>query len=594
MSAFVNSAYENNELDILEAGHRADDPLKNKEIESNKKSRSLTVGYEALDHFVSKHQRAFKVFLLTLINVLILIYFIFATLYWRNNNSEDGYNWCHGYGMLIILFAFTYGGILYHFVVKRFLGQTFVSCSRPLRYRIRSFRNRKYGDAVIQTTIYTCIFGAIIVFLIFDTVGSRERLLSLIGIVILLSCGRIFSKHPDRIKWRPVLSGLTLQFVFGLITIRWKVGRTIFQCISDKVATFLDFASSGISFVFSQWALDENVFAFASLSVIYYFSFIIQILYYLGVMQWIILRLGQFLQGITGASICESVVCASNTFIGMSESPLIIKPYLSKLTTSEIHTVMCAGFGTVSGTVLAAYVKFGANPAHLITATLMAVPAALCFSKLFYPETEEIMVTGDNVHLEKSQDSSLMDAATKGAMAAIPLVMGIIANIIAFVSFIALLNSLLAWLCSLIGYENITFEWILSRIFMPLSWIIGVPWDKCEYVGTLIGLKTVVNEFVAYQKLGEFKRENKIFGRTEAIATFAICGFANPGSVGIMLSILTSLAPDTREKITNTIMRAFLAGCAVCFLTASTAGLLMDDEFVLGAMNSTATNTTAS
>ncbi|KAG9429346.1 solute carrier family 28 member 3 isoform X1 [Apis mellifera carnica] len=302
-------------------------------------------------------------------------------------------------------------------------------------------------------------------------------------------------------------------------------------------------------------------------------------LYYLGTMQWIIFNLGKFLQKLMGTSICESVVCAGNIFIGMTETPLMIKPYLNKLTTSELHTLMSSGFGTVSGTVLAAYINFGANPAHLITATLMAAPATLCYAKLFYPETEKIIITSDNVKLEKSKDIGLIDAASKGATAAIPLVLNIIANIVGFVSFIALVNSLLSWVGSLVGYEKLSFEFILSKVFIPISWVMGVPWDHCEDVATLIGLKTTVNEFVAYKELGKYKKEGRIFGRIEAIATFAICGFANPGSVGITISILSSLAPDKKEIISNIVMRAFISGCVITFLTASVAGMLVPDDY---------------
>lgn len=187
-----------------------------------------------------------------------------------------------------------------------------------------------------------------------------------------------------------------------------------------------------------------------------------------------------------------------------------------------------------------------------------------------------------------------MDAASKGALAGIPLVLGIIANIIAFVSFIAFINALLGWLGYLVGFPALSFELILSKVFMPLSWIMGVPWKECEDVATLIGLKTVVNEFIAYETLGKYKEAGKLSGRTEGIATYAICGFSNPGSIGIMIGMLTSLAPEKRSEITATVMRAFVAGSAVCFLTASIAGMLMDDEFFKTAMNTLASNTTTS
>ncbi|KMQ95511.1 solute carrier family 28 member 3-like protein [Lasius niger] len=374
------------------------------------------------------------------------------------------------------------------------------------------------------------------------------------------------------INWRPVIWGLILQFVLGLITLRWPVGRSIFQCVSNKVVTFLDFTKVGASFIFSEDLVSKGVFAFTVLPVIFFFSFVVQIMCYLGAMQWIIMKLGWILQRIMGTTLCESISAAANPFIGMSESPLLIKPYINQLTLSELHAILSSGFSTISGSVLAAYIAFGAEPAHLITASVMSAPTALSYSKLFYPETEQSLTKFENIKLEKSSDTNILDAATNGALAAIPIVLGIIANIVAFVSFIALLNGMLSWFGGLVGYEELSFEIILAKVFMPLSWVMGVPWEHCEEVGTLIGLKTVVNELIAYQKMGEFKKQGRIYGRSEAIATYAICGFANPGSIGIQIGVFTSLAPEKKEQVTFVIMRAFIAGSAVCFLTASIAG----------------------
>ncbi|XP_026667155.1 uncharacterized protein LOC108622254 isoform X1 [Ceratina calcarata] len=584
----VNPGFESNELNMVESVYLPDESMKESK---GRPAGGIQAVYDATDNFMSKHRKFVKFVLLTLLNLAVLIYFVFATMYWKRYNN-DFYDWCHGYGLLIILLTLVYGGILYRVVSKRFLGKLLDKCIQPCSDAAKSVQKAKYGF-IVKAAIYICAFVVIIVFLIIDTAESRERLMSGIGVITLISFGWIFSKYPGHINWRPVLCGLLMQFVFGFLTIRWPVGRAILKCVAGKVETFLNFAKSGAIFTFGDQLVNDGIFAFSALPVIFYFSFFIQIFYYLGVMQWLIFNLGRLLQGLLSTSICESVTCAGNIFLGMSESPLVIKPYLNKMTTSELHTVMCSGFATVSGTVLAAYIKFGANPAHLITATLMAAPAALCFSKLFYPETEKITVTAEHVKLVKSEDTSLIDAASKGAVAAIPLILGIIANIVAFVSFIALINSLLSWIGLLVGYEALSFELILSKVFMPLSWIMGVPWEKCEDVGTLIGLKTVVNEFVAYQKLGEFKKQNRISGRTEAIATFAICGFANPGSVGIMLSMLIELAPDKKENVSSAVVRAFIAGNAVCFLTASFVGLLMPNDYITE--NSTMIlNTTAS
>lgn len=192
------------------------------------------------------------------------------------------------------------------------------------------------------------------------------------------------------------------QFILGVICIRWTVGRSIFQCLGDKVATFLGFAEEGSRFVFGKTIVDEGVFAFAILPVIFFFSFFISMLYYLGTMQWIVLKLGWILQQILGTTICESVNAAANIFLGMSESPLLIRPYIKLLTASEMHSIMVSGFATVSGTVLAAYMSFGASPAHLITSSVMAAPATLAFSKLYMPETEESQTSSKTMQLGKS------------------------------------------------------------------------------------------------------------------------------------------------------------------------------------------------
>lgn len=514
------------------------------------------------------------------LHLIVLIYFIFATKYWINNNKDGNIDWCNGYGMLVVLVGIVYISIIYYKIFKKYFATIIIKIIQPLLNFIQSIQEKRFMSVVIKTIFYLSLLIGLVIYLYYDTIGSRERLRSCLGFVLILIFGFVFSKHPTKVNWRPVIWGLILQIGFGLLIIRWTVGRSIFECVADKVTIFLNYAKDGSIFVFSEdLVIINSVFAFSVLPVVFFFSFMIQVLYYWGAMQWVILKLGWALSSIMGTTVCESINTAANTFLGMTESPLLIKPYISKLTASELHAIMCSGFATVSGTVLAAYINFGAQPSHLITASVMSAPAALCFSKLFYPETEKSKTTFKNIPLQKSEDSSVMDAATKGALAGIPLVLGIIANIIAFVSLISFLNGILGWLGGLVGFTNLTLEYILSKVFLPLSWIIGVPWDHCEDVATLIGLKTVVNEFVAYQRLGELKKLGKLTPRVEGIATFAICGFANPGSVGIMMGALSSMAPESRQTIASVVVRAFISGTAVCFMTASIAGMLMDEDY---------------
>ncbi|XP_072760726.1 solute carrier family 28 member 3 isoform X2 [Anoplolepis gracilipes] len=479
--------------------------------------------------------------------------------------------------MLLILAGFTYLGLFYFLIVKRYFGKYFVKCCLPITNSLERLRNTKYGTCVGGTILYSIILAVIVIFLILDTAESRYRLIGILSIIIILGLGWLFSKHPKQVNWRPVIWGLILQFTLGLITLRWPVGRSIFECAANKVATFLNYAKVGAGFVFSEDIVSKGVFAFTVLPVIFFFSFAVQVMSYIGAMQWIIMKLGWFLQSIMGTTMIESLSAVANPFIGMSESPLLFKPYINQLTSSELHAILSSGFSTTSGSVLAAYIAFGAEPAHLITASVMSAPGALSYSKLFYPETKQSLTKFENIKLEKSEDTSILDAATNGALAALPIVLGIIANIVAFVAFIAFVNGMLSWFGGLVGYEELTLEIILAKVFMPLSWIMGVPWEHCEDVGTLIGLKTVVNELVAYQKLGEFKKQGRIYGRSEAIATFAICGFANPSSIGIQIGTFASLAPEKKEQVTKVIMRALVTGSTVCFLTASIAGMLIND-----------------
>lgn len=240
------------------------------------------------------------------------------------------------------------------------------------------------------------------VFLYFQTKEDRNKLRSLLAPCVLILAGYAFSYDRKAIKWRTVISGIACQFILGIMCLRWDVGRKIFECIGNKVATFLSFSDEGSRFVFGNAVIDDGIFAFAILPVIFFFSFFISILHYWGVMQRIVMKLGWLIQQMLGTTVCESVISAANIFLGMSESPMLIRPYIKKLTSSELHSIMASGFATVSGSVLAGYLSFGASAAHLITSSVMAAPAALAFSKLYMPETEESQTTSKNIELEKS------------------------------------------------------------------------------------------------------------------------------------------------------------------------------------------------
>ncbi|XP_052896214.1 solute carrier family 28 member 3-like [Anopheles moucheti] len=560
--------------------HAGDDQTSSRYVGDSKEEIALsTLG---LDEYVrpeeAKQSSIKRYSAICIVNGAVAIFFGFATnrfiQHERTCETNCGLRWCDGYGMLLLLLGFVYVGLLYFLLLKPRLERSVYRRFAPVgSYVERMFRAR---TAKLATGAIVVLGFAI--FLYFDTRDDASRLMPLTGMVVFLALSALMSKHPKRINYRPVCAGLLLQALLGLVCIRWEVGRSIFACIGAKVDTFLGYSSVGAAFVYSDVLIRQYaVFAFSVLSVIYFFSFFISILYYLGAMQWIVLKLGWVLQTLMGTTVCEGIMAAANIFLGMSETPLIIKPYVKDLTHSELHSVMSSGFATVSGTVLAAYISFGASPGHLITASVISAPAVLCVSKIIYPEVETSKTTSDNITIAKSTDSSVIDAACNGASAASTLILGIIANLIAFVSFVAFVNGMLTWLGMLVGVEGVSLEWVCGYIFRPLAFVMGVSWKDSEQVGQVIGIKTVVNEFVAYQRLGEFIRDEVITKRSATIATYAICGFANPSSLGIMIGAMSAMAPERRGSITAVSFRSFITGSIACFMTACIAGLLIDD-----------------
>ncbi|XP_055920056.1 solute carrier family 28 member 3 isoform X2 [Eupeodes corollae] len=540
-----------------------------------------------------KYKKELKICLQSLIHIAVGCYFGYATYYYAVVVQNRSYNdvslypndtrcyvrcdmhFCTGYGLLVLLVGFIYAGLFYYYLLKPKIGRKIhMTALKPFEQWWLQFSRTN----LISTIMILIVFIVLAVYLYFETRNSPEKLVGLSAPVFFIIAGYVFSTSRKDIPWRTVITGIVCQFILGLVCIRWDIGRSIFECLGNKVATFLKYSEEGSRFVYGDRIVNESVFAFATLPVIFFFSFFISILYYLGTMQWIVLKLGWLLQEILGTTVCESVTSAANIFLGMSESPLLIRPYIKLLTASEMHSIMVSGFATVSGTVLAAYMSFGASPAHLITSSVMAAPATLAISKLYMPETEESKTKSNNMQLQKSEDSSLLDAASNGAGQAIPIIMGIIANIVAFVSFVAFLNGVFNWFGYLVGLNDIDFEWIFSKIFIPLAWAMGVPWKDCDIIAKVIASKTIINEFVAYERLGEYIDAEKIEPRSAGIATFAICGFANPSSLGILIGSLGVMAPTRRSLITSVALRAFIVGSIVCFISASFAGLLIPEE----------------
>ncbi|XP_018429584.1 PREDICTED: solute carrier family 28 member 3 [Nanorana parkeri] len=440
----------------------------------------------------------------------------------------------------------------------------------------------------LKWVIWLSLVAAIIFWLIFDTarMGSNQ-LISFGGLVMYILLMFVFSKHPTKVNWRQVFWGIGLQFLLGLLILRTKPGFDAFDWLGIQMQTFLEYSDTGSKFVFGEKFLD-HFFAFKVLPIVIFFSTVMSMLYFLGFMQWLIKKVGWVMQITMATTPTESLVAAGNIFVGQTESPLLIRPYLEHLTKSEIHAVMTAGFATIAGSVLGAYISFGVSSSHLLTASVMSAPAALAVAKLFWPETETVKINmKQGLQLEKGDARNILEAASQGASASIPLVANIAVNLMAFLSLLAFFNAALSWLGNMFDFPQLSFEIICSYIFMPFSFMMGVDWEDSFIVGKLIGYKTFFNEFVAYEYLAGLitKRKNNeplfIDGvkqymsiRSETIATYALCGFANFGSLGITIGGLSSMAPSRNSDIAAGAIRAMIAGTVACFMTACIAGIL--------------------
>ncbi|KAH8407595.1 hypothetical protein KR222_007883, partial [Zaprionus bogoriensis] len=478
-------------------------------------------------------------------------------------------NFCIGYGLLLIMFFIFYTFWLYYFVFKPFF--------------LRRLYNEKFNSAmekwvdfshkrIVSIIMVIVLLVLVTIYLLFECWNDFMKLVGLCGPVAFILLGYAMSYSRSDIPWRVVVHGLLGQLLLGILCIRLSLGRTIFHCAGEKAARFLGFAQYGARFVYGDRICDEFVFAFAILAVIFFFSVVTNILYFLGAMQWFLQVFGFVLQALVGTTVCESVNAIGNIFLGMSESPMMIRPYIPILTKSELHTICTSGYSTVSGTTLGAYISFGASPAHLITASVMAAPGSLAFSKLYYPETEESQTKAENIKLEKSTDKSILEAAITGAANGLLIVLGIVSNIIAFLAIVYFLNAVVEWLFELVGLEGITFLWLLTKFFIPLAFVMGVPTYDCERVAKVVAEKTVINEFVGYKTLGSMIQNDELDFRSAGIATFALCGFANPGSLGILIAALSAMAPMRRYDITQVALRAFITGSVVSFTSACFAG----------------------
>ncbi|ESO84568.1 hypothetical protein LOTGIDRAFT_132040, partial [Lottia gigantea] len=504
--------------------------------------------------------------------VIYLIYFITALVFGATRE-------CVNTTPLIVLTCLILAYFLFGFIMRHF-GENMKE--KGLDPCVKFLNNKQ---RILKGLFVFLALGGILVVIIATGVYQPRNLISVVGYLFFVLILFLFSEHRKQIKWRPVLGGFTLQFFLAVMILKWDVGYKLFHFLGGVVQVFLSYTDVGSKMVFGDKFMD-HFFAMKVLPVIIFFSCFISILYHLGIMQAIIGKIAFVMRNMLGTTAAESLCAAGNIFVGQTEAPILIRPFLELMTKSELHAVMTGGFATIAGGVMAAYISFGVPAEHLLCASVMNAPCALAVSKLLYPEIEESRICNKK-HI-KNQTSSyrnVLEAAAAGASASIGLVANIAANLIAFLALLAFVNAVLSWFGGFVCLPELSFELVCSYLFKPVAFLMGVEWNDAGSVGELIGIKTFLNEFVAYEKLAEFikNREDCLDGyfmaspflfqiKSEVISTYALCGFANLSSIGIQLGGLTPMAPNRASDLASVVIKALFGGIIACLMTASIAG----------------------
>jgi len=405
-----------------------------------------------------------------------------------------------------------------------------------------------------------------------------EQLTGIIGIIVLLGIAYLLSNNRKLINLNIIAWGLGLQISFAFIILKTPLGKALFSYLNVIIIKLISFADAGSDFLFKSFVPEVGYhlalvnFAFRALPVIIFFSSLIAVTYHFGIIQFIIKKIAFIMEKTMKTSGAETLSVSANIFVGQTEAPILIRPYISSMTKSELMTVMVGGFATVAGSVMALYVSWLNNipsiAGHLLAASVMSAPAALMIAKIIYPETEKPK-TIDSKNIDvNTTDTNAMDAIGRGATDGMKLAANVAAMLIAFISMVAMVNFIL-------GYANTSLQEILGFIFKPIAWTMGIPWDEAKIVGTLMGEKIVLTELIAFGDLSNLIEQNLLSERSSIITSYALCGFANFGSIGIQLGGIGAMAPERRNDLSNLVIKAMIGGALASWLTASIAGILI-------------------
>jgi CNT family concentrative nucleoside transporter len=411
-----------------------------------------------------------------------------------------------------------------------------------------------------------------------------ERFISLLGYVVLILLAWGMSSRRRDFPWRIVLAGTALQFALAIVTLKTAPGLALFDLVGQFFDLMLQFSDAGSKFVFGE-NFKDHFFAFKVLPTIIFFSCFMSVLYYVGLMQWIVKGMAWIMQRTLRTSGAETLSAAANVFLGQTEAPLVIRPYLAAMTLSELNAVMIGGFANISGGVLAAFVELGIDAGHLVTASVISAPASLLIAKVIEPETGKPATLGEVKLQVPPVGTNVIEAAAIGTRDGLMLALNIAAMLIAFMALIALGDFCIAWIGDQVAHftgwqwaETWSLRNALATAFAPLAWLIGIPWKDCGHAGELLGTKMFANEFVAYEQLSQWIKpdsEVKLQPRSVTILTYALCGFSNFASIGIQIGGLGALAPERQSDLARLGLRAMLGGTLATLMTATIAGMLL-------------------
>ncbi len=399
--------------------------------------------------------------------------------------------------------------------------------------------------------------------------------MAFIGIIVLLGIAVLLSENRKAINIRTVVMAFVLQAAFAGFVLYFDAGREALDSVSSVLQNIINYSNVGIEFVFGDLGKQKLgfIFAFNLLPILIFFSSLIAILYHLGIMQFFVRIIGGLIRKIMGTGHAESMSATANIFVGQTEAPLVIKPYLLGLTRSELFAVMVGGMASIAGSIMAGYANLGVELKYLIASSFMAAPGGLLMAKIIMPETESPKAQDEYEEAGKKEHTNVIDAAAAGATSGLMLAVNVGAMLIAFVALIALANGAIQGIGGIFGYEEITLQAILGWLFSPIAYLIGIPWDEAGVAGSLIGQKIILNEFVAYVEFVQVKAE--LLTQSQAIITFALCGFANLSSIAILLGGLGSLVPSRRHEIAQFGIKALMAGTLANLMSATLAGIFI-------------------